>query len=519
MARFAHVLGTLLWVCGHAVALELTPEEAAGKQLFTQGISATGADITALVGASSAAVPATVVPCANCHGADGRGRPEGGVRPPDITWRRLSVPYGQLASNGRSHPAYTDAGIARAVSEGVDPGGNTLDPAMPRFVMSMHDMSNLNAYLKRLEDDRDPGVQHDLLSIGTLLPLHGPLAELGTTVAQVLKGTVEAINQSGGIHGRQLRLIVVDAGVDRHSGVDALNTLLDQNQVFALVSPMMPALDGQYDALLQSRGVPLVGALELSGEGPRNRLIFAPLPGVVEQLQALGKFARQSLAVGQSDGVIVYAQDPAQQRLAQLLQLRLQHDGWQQISLQVYQQDNLDDLVMSAGRGGAVFFLGQSQTFNQLTEGLNQREQYPYLFAVSAQVAGGALDIARGFNQRVFLAYPFVPSDWTEEGVQALTAIRTQSGLGSAHAVLQVSAYCAALLLSEGLKRAGREVSREKLITELENLHNFRTGLTPMLSFGPGQRVGASGAHIVMVDSSTQRFQATGQYISVDSDL
>lgn len=82
--------------------------------------------------------------------------------------------------------------------------------------------------------------------------------------------------------------------------------------------------------------------------------------------------------------------------------------------------------------------------------------------------------------------------------------------------MLQVGAYCATVLLSEGLKRAGREVSRDKLVSSLEGLHGFRTGLTPALSFGPGQRTGLAGAYIVTVDLHDRSFRPLGRFIKVD---
>ena len=45
----------------------------------------------------------------------------------------------------------TERTLARAVQEGRDPGNNRLDPAMPRFVLSMNDQRNLTAYLKQFD--------------------------------------------------------------------------------------------------------------------------------------------------------------------------------------------------------------------------------------------------------------------------------------------------------------------------------------------------------------------------------
>jgi len=94
----------------------------------------------------------------------------------------------------------------------------------------------------------------------------------------------------------------------------------------------------------------------------------------------------------------------------------------------------------------------------------------------------------------------------------ALTLLREHQGLGAQHAVLQVGAYASMLLFSEAMKQAGRDASREKMVTALEGLHDFDTGLTPRLSFGPGRRSGLSGAHVVTVDLPDQRFYLVAPY-------
>ena len=112
------VLGLLLLggIPFAAQALALTPSESAGKRLYREGVSESGEPVMARVGAADMLLPATSLPCANCHGADGQGRPEGGVRPPDISWSRLSSRYGQEQINGRNYPAYTEGTLARAIA-------------------------------------------------------------------------------------------------------------------------------------------------------------------------------------------------------------------------------------------------------------------------------------------------------------------------------------------------------------------------------------------------------------------
>ncbi len=62
---------------------------------------------------------------------------------------------------------------------------------------------------------------------------------------------------------------------------------------------------------------------------------------------------------------------------------------------------------------------------------------------------------------------------------------------------MQFATLDSAKILVEGLKRAGRDLSREKLVTAIEGFYDFDTGLTPAVSYGPNRRIGAMGAYVV----------------------
>ncbi|MFY1668099.1 ABC transporter substrate-binding protein [Pseudomonas sp. Pseu.R1] len=502
----------LCCLTGIAQGIELTPAETAGKRLYREGLSASGADVSARIGVSGAIVPAATVPCAGCHGADGRGRPEGGVRPPDITWRRLSTPYGQQLSRGRNHPPYSDSALSHAVIEGIDPGGNRLDSAMPRFVMSAQDQLNLLAYLKRLEDDRDPGVHASTLRLGTLLPTQGPMAALGDTLAAILKGSLARINEDGGIHGRQLELQILDPGPDAQSAKAALQVLTGEQGVFALVSPLVPALDGQLGELLEQAQVPLVGSVSLLGGDTDSPMMFEPLPGTAEQLRTLGRYAANSLNLSGQRTLIVYQDNPLDRHQADTLKQDLNAQGWRDVSLLGYPADRplAGNTAMIGAK--ALFFLGRPTDFGAMVRALQlQGAAYaPYVFAASAHVPADVWSIPGTFSRRVFLAYPFTPDDWTPQGRSALARIRERTGLKGQYPVLQVDAYCSVLLLAQGLRQIGRNPARGPLIQALEGLHDVQTGLTPMLGFGPGRRVGMTDAQVVTVDAQRQRFERVG---------
>lgn len=142
--------------CPGLSASPLTASEMRGKQIYLTGNSPSGKTAKALVGLGSVELPAVQVPCASCHGEDGHGRPEGGIVPTDITYEYLTLAYGHNHDNGRKHGAFTPQSIVTALMGGIDPSGNRLDSAMPRYVLSDQDNDDLIAYLKRLSTDVDP---------------------------------------------------------------------------------------------------------------------------------------------------------------------------------------------------------------------------------------------------------------------------------------------------------------------------------------------------------------------------
>ena len=52
-----------------------------GRRIYLEGVSPSGAEITAVMSEASVEVPASAVPCAGCHGATAKAGPRGEVAP------------------------------------------------------------------------------------------------------------------------------------------------------------------------------------------------------------------------------------------------------------------------------------------------------------------------------------------------------------------------------------------------------------------------------------------------------
>jgi hypothetical protein len=186
--RVIHALVLVLACCAMpAVAAEDTL--APGAAIFRQGSLPDGQLLRgerAIGGALEGAAAA----CVNCHRRSGLGAAEGNIIIPPITGKYLYRPDGGRMEDvdlqyaqGRislNHQAYSDATLARAISEGIGRDSRSLNPLMPRFRLAAAEMAVLIDYLKNLGRGPVPGVTEDTLHFATIItPDADPVARRG----------------------------------------------------------------------------------------------------------------------------------------------------------------------------------------------------------------------------------------------------------------------------------------------------------------------------------------------------
>jgi ABC-type branched-subunit amino acid transport system substrate-binding protein len=471
------------------------------------------------LGRDGTTLPGTVAACGTCHGADGQGRPEGGVRPPAVVWSELAKPYGHSHPGGRKHPPFTDASLARALRDGVDPAGNVLDLSMPRFAMSDDDVGSLLAYLRRLEEDVDPGIGADTLRVGTVLPTSGVLADVGLPMRAVLSAWFDALNRRGGVNGRKVELVVAGYDGDRTNGVEAARRLLREGRVFALVSGFFPAAEPEVTALVGEERVPLVGPFSLFGpaDGAPGAWVFHPSGAVREQARVLAAFAIRELTPSPVRVAVVHAAGAPYAAAAGAAAGEASRRGAD--AAEVIPLDGTPGRVAGRLRSGgfrAVIVLAGDAELEALARELAGSGAPPSLLAAGTLSGRVATQVAGSYGGRLFLAFPGAPSDETVPAAQELARLREAAGTAGRSRASQASAVVDALVLVEGLKRAGRALSREKLVASLEALHAFETGLAPPVTFGPDRRVGSFGGYVVEVDPAARAFRPFGGWIPLD---
>ena len=83
--------------------------------------------------------------CQGWKGGGGVPVMMGGALPSDIRFEALTKEEHRGGEKTREHPPYTDSLIKRAITQGVDPAGNSLDWTMPRWRMAEEDLADLLA--------------------------------------------------------------------------------------------------------------------------------------------------------------------------------------------------------------------------------------------------------------------------------------------------------------------------------------------------------------------------------------
>jgi ABC-type branched-subunit amino acid transport system substrate-binding protein len=479
---------------------QLTDAERRGKQIYLRGTTASGNEITGRV--AEIDLPGSTATCGGCHGMKGEGKTEGGVTAGNLTWPHLLKPYGHTHTTGREHGPFNESSFIRAVVNGVDTNGNELLAAMPRYRLSAQDMADLIAYLKRIDTDLDPGVTDTSIRVGLLVPSQGALADVGAAMKDVFTAYFDNVNKRGGVFNRKIELHVAEVGAGAAAGSVAQD-FARKEQIFAFIGGLSAGADAQLAAVARSEQIPFIGPSTLLPhvETPVNRYLFYLLPGVAEQAVSLVTFAASrnelqnaSVAIVHNDNTLAVAAATAAEEHAKKIGRRVE-------AKQVYTSTDFDAkrivAELKSKDARAVFFFGSGKEQASFLSEAATARWTPHVFILGVMSGKEFSKDILEFKNKIFMALPTVPADVTREGMAEFRALHEQYRFTARNTASQLAAFAAAKIFLEALTRAGKDLSRETLISKLESLYEYDTGLTPRITFGPNRRIGANGAHVI----------------------
>lgn len=500
---------------GSLQADPLSDLEIRGQQIYRKG-TAPGSQISAYYGPIQNEITARLLPCVNCHGIYGKGKPEGGIEPPNITWGELTKPYGHKHSDGRAHPPFDQINLATAITEGVDPEGNKLESAMPRYRMSPQDLEALIAYLKVLGTDLNPGLTETTVQVGILL--HSATSPLYSLIVSYFK----ELNESGGIYGRKIEFVFAKAFRDPNSYAKSVRHLIKDEEVFALFGISNAEADNEVSPMLEQGNVPFITPLILTDRSELKTEIFrfSLFPGLIHQARALVVFAASEMKSARKSAIVLPLEGGISNQIREIVFKEANAHGWPEPETVRYSgnEDEVSRIVADLTQAGieALFYFGPSRGLLPLMKETENREWSPHLFTPGMVSARQIFSLPRILDDKVFLSNPTVPSDYQKSSLIEFKKLQQKYEVPNHNELQMLSFYATAKVFVEGLRRSGRALSRDKLIQSLENLTDFETGLTPRISFNPNRRTGSLGAYVLSVDLAQQKFKSNPVWISLD---
>src|SRR5947209_6832713 len=482
-------------LAGLCVAPALADDDAAarGRRLFETGIGRNGRPVEAVFADSATPIPGALLSCAGCHGKDGKGREAAGANPPDITWQTLTKPYPLQVGLGRTRLPCTDALVLRAVAAGRDSANQLLAPAMPRFRLTPGDAADLVAYLHELGSRADPGITAEAITIGVIMPHRERSPAAYDAVRDGLGSYIHTLNIGGGIFGRRIELAFIEAAATADPSYFAARAAKIEQGFLAAVATDSGAVEHEVTILTRQHDIPLIASRADKDVQPARNMFYLDA-GVTGELAALAAQAARELSAGNARLAIVYADRNEDRERVIALRPLIERNGWSMVDEIAVPTggtpEGAPERVMRIAASDAVLFAGWDVAFVEILSHLGRTARSPLVLLAGSLIDPKTLPRDMGAQTRILFAY-------APDG-----AAPQLSGTGDGRPAVSApaDALAAMKLLVEGLRRAGRGVSRAKLIEALETIQRFETGYRVPLSYAPRQHIGFMGAEVVRLD-------------------
>jgi ABC-type branched-subunit amino acid transport system substrate-binding protein len=313
--------------------------------------------------------------------------------------------------------------------------------------------------------------------IGQSAALTGPQGEFGKDFRQGALAWFEVVNKAGGIDGRAIRLTTLDDAGDTRRTQQNTGALIERDNVLALFGYTGRASAVAGAAQATAARVPFIapfsGGTQLY---ERNRYVFTIRASYADEVD---KQVEQLVTTGISRFAVMYVSDDVKKTNLALAEKALARRGLKPVAVLVVdpQDRNLPQLVQQLKASQAQALLAIVRYFDDTVRQIRRSGNPLQVFGISF-VANSAMLKSLGEEGRGAVISQVVPMPGkkvlalTRDFQRDMAALDASANLS----FTSLEGYIAAKTLAAGLRKAGREVSRESLIGAMENLGDMDFG-------------------------------------------
>jgi len=329
------------------------------------------------------------------------------------------------------------------------------------------------------------GVTDKEILIGSCSALEGPSHFLGTETVAGAKAYFAMINDAGGVDGRKLRLLTYDDSYDPAKTEACFNRLMEQ-KVFALGFFVGTPTAVKYIPMAESNKIPVVGLFTGA------QTLYVPLRHWVVNVRAsYFDETREQIdglwgTLGYKKIGVIYPEDAFGAAVLEGVKAALKAHGAEPIAVASYQRQTAQvggaiDTVKAANPD-AVVVVGPSNTVAPILKQSHAKGWKPLFLTVSF-VGTDELILEAGLDAEGTVITQVVPPYYLTEFKTVALYRRTLTKFfpTAQPNFVSLEGFVDAMVLVEGLKRAGKDLTREGLIRGIESIHDLDLGLGPQL--------------------------------------
>jgi branched-chain amino acid transport system substrate-binding protein len=411
----------------------------------------------------------------------------------------------QSAATGNSQPAANPSvqqnatGDRSAASAKMAAGAAIVPAASPPVQASVPPASAAPGDATSGPKSLGRGVTESEIIFGISAPFSGSAKELGQNMRLGIEAAFNAINASGGVYGRRLRLVAADDGYEPTRTAAAMKQLFEKDQIFGIIGNVgTPTAQVALPYALE-RKMLFFGAFTGAGllrSDPPDRYVFNYRASYAEETDAVVQYLVKVKHLKPSQ-IAVFAQQDAYgdagfSGVARAVRALGGNDGailrlnYQRNTIDV--DDAVEQLRKSRIPIRAVIMVPTYRAAAKFIE--KTRDAFPDMiytsvsFVGSTALANELMLLGKRFAAGVIVTQVVPAVDGHSSLVLDYKTALAKYFPGETPDYVSLEGYVAANVLISALKRAGPELDTEKLVQTLENLQNLDIGLGTPVNFG-----------------------------------
>lgn len=323
------------------------------------------------------------------------------------------------------------------------------------------------------------GVTDKEIVIGQFAAISGPAAQLGLRMQLGMQTYFNALNAQGGVNGRTIKLLTRDDGYEPEKAAAAARALIREDKVFALAGSVGTPTGLAALPILTEEQVPLVGMFTGAQalREPFNRQVFHVRASyfdeterIVQHLTTLGvkKIAvfYQNDAYGKAglDGMV---RALAKRQLKPVATATVERNSVDVAkSLEAILKSEPEAVVQIGAYKSCAAFIKQAR-------GKGYGGQFFNVSFVGSKALADELgDAGQGVVISQVVPFPYAPNSPMVREYQQRMVEAGQKEFDFS----SLEGYLTARVLVEGLRRAGKNLTRDALISGLESMRDVNLG-------------------------------------------